>query len=274
MHQFDARSKIFLLLLYSISLFLVDSLFGLIIDAILLFALIRLSDIALSRFLKPIIPIYAICFFILLFNAFSFASADMQYPNRSLDLFMPLPDADARSISDTDLYLGGAFHISCFGFFLGVFFAVRILLLTWASLLMCYTTTSNELRDAFIYCLRPLRAIKVPVDDVATIFSIALRFIPLTVEEFFSIRDAQWSRGGKFDEGGFILRIKAHFSIFVPMIVGLFRRSDKLALAMDVRCYALADSPRTVLLPNRASKSFLFATLALSALIAAIALLF
>ncbi len=90
----------------------------------------------------------------------------------------------------------------------------------------------------------PLRAIKVPVDDIAMVFSIALRFIPLIIAEYEQVKDAQWSRGASFDEGGLMKRLRAHVAILMPLVVGLFRRADRLAMAMEARCYGMEKSER------------------------------
>jgi energy-coupling factor transport system permease protein len=83
----------------------------------------------------------------------------------------------------------------------------------------------------------PLRVFRVPVDDIATMFSIALRFIPTTSEEAEKIVVAQTARGAVFDQGGPIRRAKAWVPVLVPLFVNLFRRADDLAVAMESRCY-------------------------------------
>ena len=67
--------------------------------------------------------------------------------------------------------------------------------------------------------------------------SIALRFIPLTVEEVERIRCAQRARGARLDEGGLAARLRSWAQVLVPLVVGLFRRADELSLAMVDRCY-------------------------------------
>ena len=48
---------------------------------------------------------------------------------------------------------------------------------------MTLTTTPNNLTDAIESVLKPLKVIKVPVHEIAMMMSIALRFIPILVEE-------------------------------------------------------------------------------------------
>ena len=123
----------------------------------------------------------------------------------------------------------------------GVFLALRMLLLSLGSMVVCFTSTSTELTAAFGWILRPLRVLRVPVDDVTTVFSIALRFIPLLAMEVERIRDARLARGAGFD-GSLADRLRAWGGVFVPVFVGLFRRADRLADAMDARCYGMAAS--------------------------------
>ena len=80
----------------------------------------------------------------------------------------------------------GSFGLVPAGLARGLFFAVRIVLLVVASLAVTYTTTSTELTDALGFFLRPLKRLGVPTDDIAMVSSLALRFIPVTAEEFSS----------------------------------------------------------------------------------------
>lgn len=60
---------------------------------------------------------------------------------------------------------------------------------------MTLTTTPNQLTDGLERLLRPLNKIHVPVHDIAMMMSIALRFIPILLEETDKIMKAQIARG-------------------------------------------------------------------------------
>ena len=77
----------------------------------------------------------------------------------------------------------------------------------------------------------------VPVHEFAMIMSIAMRFIPVLVEELDKIMKAQTARGVDFSEGNLFVRLKKMMPILVPLFVSAIRRSDELAYAMDARCY-------------------------------------
>ena len=67
--------------------------------------------------------------------------------------------------------------------------------------------------------------------------SIALRFIPLLIEETDKIMSAQRARGADFESGNLIQRAKALVPLLVPLFISAFRRADELAIAMECRCY-------------------------------------
>lgn len=119
----------------------------------------------------------------------------------------------------------------------GAFFAVRILLLVVGTSALTLTTSPVAITDAMASLMRPLRAVRFPVDDAAMMLSIALRFVPTTAEEADRIIVAQTARGARFDQGGLVKRARAWAPVLVPLFVRLFRRADDLALAMESRCY-------------------------------------
>ena len=67
--------------------------------------------------------------------------------------------------------------------------------------------------------------------------SIALRFIPILIDETNRIISAQKARGADFDTGGLIKRAKAMIPVLIPLLVSAFRRAEELGDAMDARCY-------------------------------------
>ena len=67
--------------------------------------------------------------------------------------------------------------------------------------------------------------------------SIALRFIPILIEETDKIMKAQMARGADFESGNLLQRVKNMIPLLVPLFVSAFRRADDLAMAMEARCY-------------------------------------
>ena len=128
-----------------------------------------------------------------------------------------------------------------------VFMVVHLIL---GTSLMTLTTTPNNLTDGLEKGLGFLKHIKVPVHEIAMIMSIALRFIPILVEETDKIMKAQMARGADFENGNIIKRAKAMVPILVPLFVSAFRRANDLAMAMEARCYHGSEG-RTKMKPLR-----------------------
>ena len=156
---------------------------------------------------------------------------------------------------------------------MGCFYGLRMILLVLGSFIVVLTTTSTALTDALRSFVSPLRALHVPADDIAMVFSMAIRFIPLMAQELCAIHDAQFSRGASFRRGGLWQRVSAWPPVFIPLFVGMFRRADKLSVAMDARCYGARGRRRTSLRDCRMTASSAAALAVGLGLLAAIALL-
>lgn len=240
-HACDARTKIALLAAYSVTLFLVQAWWALGACAAAFAILLAVSRIPVRKVFSLSAPLLVIAAFAVVFNSFSLDAGTAASPGG-------LGGVSAGVLAQADpVLISGTFGFVPAGFARGCFYAARIVLLVMASLLVSFTTTSTELTQAFSSFLRPLRAVRAPVDDIASVLSIALRFIPLVAEELGRIHDAQWSRCARFGEGGLVQRLRAWATVLVPLLVGMFRRADDLAVAMDARCYGMPGIRRTSL---------------------------
>lgn len=143
----------------------------------------------------------------------------------------------AFSVVSNAVVLVGQPGVSWAGLARAVTVVVRIALVVGFALSFSSTTAPPAIADALAALLSPLRRLGVPVGGVATAASVALRFIPLTVEEVERIRCAQRARGARLDEGGVVRRVAAWGQVLVPLLVSLFRRADELASAMTDRCF-------------------------------------
>ena len=201
-HRCDARAKILLLLACSIGVLLVQTGVELAVITAVVVLLAVLARIPFGTMNRMLVPVYVLAAFSLFFNV----------------LAQPGMDGVLR----------------------GLFFAVRMVVLVAASFIVCLTTRSNELLDAFADLIAPLRAVKAPVDDIALTLALSVRFIPLVEREFMSIRAAQKARGSE-SAGSLGRKLGIVGSAFASLFVGLFRHADALALSMDARCYGAAD---------------------------------
>ena len=123
------------------------------------------------------------------------------------------------------------------GLKMAISMAIRLTLLIIGSSVMTLTTTPNNLTDGMEKMMGPLKIFKVPVHEVAMMMSIALRFIPILLEETDKIMKAQIARGADFESGNIFKRAKAMVPLLVPLFISAFRRANDLAMAMEARCY-------------------------------------
>lgn len=232
-HRIDARVKIVLVVAYSIALFFVQSWSGLGIFAIMLGIVIAASRLRLLACIRQLIPLLVILSFTLIANSFTFDVST------AAELYGIGAVSSGIFQEMQPLALIGNFGFVPAGFARGCFYALRIAFLLCASLVLVTTTSTCELSHAIRRFLTPFERTGLPVHDIATTISIALRFIPVTVDEFNAVRMAQASRGADFEGGGLIGKLKMWGTVLIPMFVGLFRRAERLATAMDARCYGM-----------------------------------
>ena len=77
----------------------------------------------------------------------------------------------------------------------------------------------------------------MPVDDIAMMVTLAIRFIPTFFKEIRKITAAQKARGVVFGEGSIKKRIKAISLVITPIFYNTFKRADELNTAMICRSF-------------------------------------
>lgn len=224
-HRLDPRVKLICTLLYLISLFLFSSIPGYLVATVFLICVIHISKVPFSYIVKGMKPVIMLLMITVLFNLFLTRQGDV-------------------------LFHAWIFTITEGGLRTAVYMAIRLVYLIIGSSLMTFTTTPNELTDGIEAVLHPLNKIHVPVHEIAMMMSIALRFIPILLEETDKIMKAQLARGADFESGNILQRAKSMVPILVPLFVSAFRRANDLAMAMEARCYRGGDG-RTKMKPLR-----------------------
>ena len=211
-HQLDPRVELMTTIIYVISLFVAKGILGYVLATLFLAMAIRLSKVPFGYMTKGLKAIIMILMFTVVFNLF-------------------LIDGDVV------LWRFGFLRITDQGVKTAVFMAIRLIYLIIGSSIMTLTTTPNDLTDGLERLLGPLKKIHVPVHEIAMMMSIALRFIPILLEETDKIMKAQIARGADFESGNLIQKAKAMVPLLVPLFISAFRRANDLAMAMEARCY-------------------------------------
>lgn len=211
-HKMDPRTKLAATAVYIISLFTFKSITGYLAAGAFLAMIIKLSRVPFSYIVRGLKPIV----FLLAFTA-------------AFNLFL--------TPGERILFQAGFLKITLEGLQTAVFMAVRLIFLIIGSSLMTFTTTPNRLTDGLEHVMNPLKKLGVPVHEISMMMSIALRFIPILLEETDKIMKAQTARGADFETGGLIKKAKSLIPLLVPLFISAFRRANDLAMAMEARCY-------------------------------------
>jgi energy-coupling factor transport system permease protein len=119
------------------------------------------------------------------------------------------------------------------------FIFIRITNVIIMTSLLTFTTMTTDLNYAIESLLKPLKWIKVPVDVIAMMLSLTLRYIPTLLAETEKIMKAQASRGVDFKESKFKDKVVQIISLLIPVFVISFKRAEDLGNAMEVRGYVI-----------------------------------
>ena len=210
-HRMDPRVKLLGTLVFIISLFTFSSISAYALATVAVLTVVAVSRVPLRYILKGLKPIFILMLITILFN-----------------LFMT-PGTVVLQIWKLKMTKEGirfAIHM-----------AVRLTYLIIGSSILTFTTTPNSLTDGLESGLGWMNRLHVPVHEIAMMMSIALRFIPILMDETDKIMRAQEARGADFQSGGVFRRVKAMVPLLVPLFVSAFRRANDLALAMEARGY-------------------------------------
>ena len=221
-HRLDPRTKLAGTMIFLISLFVTGTVPGYVVATLVLASIIRLSNVPIGYITRGLKAIMVILLISVSFNIF-------------------LTDG-------TPLLQFGVFRITIEGLKTAVFMGMRLIYLVLGSTILTLTTTPNQLTDGLEKSLRFMNRFGVPVHDISMMMSIALRFIPILVEETDKIMKAQMARGADFESGNLLQKAKAMVPLLVPLFISAFRRASDLAMAMEARCYHGGDG-RTKMKP-------------------------
>lgn len=210
-HRLDPRLKIIATLIFIISIFIFTNPYVYLLCTCFLLCMIVMSKVPFRFMVRGMKPIFSLLVITIVFNMFL-------TPGETIYSIWKL-------------------HITREGLRTAIYMGYRLIVLILGSSLMTLTTTPNQLTDGLESVMNPLKIVKVPVHEMAMMMSIALRFIPILMDETDKIIKAQTARGAHFDDKNLIKRAKSVIPVLIPLFVSAFRRANDLAMAMEARCY-------------------------------------
>lgn len=211
-HKLDPRIKIVLTIAFMVLIFLVKSFLGYLFIGVFLFAISLLSKVPIKLFIKSLRPLLFLIIFTFVLNLFFIKGDEIAFE-------------------------WGIIKIYWYGIEFSVFMALRLIFMVTSASVMTLTTTPVLLSAGIEKLMKPLKAVRFPVHEMAMMMTIALRFIPTLMEETDKIKKAQMARGANFETGGIKQKAVAMVPLLIPLFISAFRRADELAMAMEARCY-------------------------------------
>ena len=203
LHRLDPRAKLFSLLVIISAIFPSKGIFTLLFWIFLLCLTVRMSKVSWGIVLQSARPVMFLVAFTFIFNLIT--------------------------ASWSKDFMQGAYT--------AVFTASRLLVLMMFAVLLPLTTAPLELADGLDAMLSPLGRVGFPAHECAMMVGMALRFIPLLMQETDKIIRAQVSRGARLDQGNIFQRVRAFVPVLIPLFIIIFRRAEEIAEAMEARGY-------------------------------------
>lgn len=215
-HRADSRTKFLSMIVYMVSVMLIETFIGYAIAAIFVIITYIIAKLPMKYIFKSIRPVLFIVIFTMVLNLFIHSGHTVWFEWKFIVIY-----------KESVLYC--------------IKIALRVLLLVMGASLLTYTTTSSDLTDGIESLLSPLKIIRFPAHDIAMMMSIALRFIPTFSEELDRIVKAQMARGTDFDSKNLIKKVRSYVPVLIPLFVSAWRRASDLATAMNARGYRGAE---------------------------------
>ena len=128
---------------------------------------------------------------------------------------------------------------------LGIRVCTLIFTYLYAPTLFLLVTAPEEITAAIASIISPLKFFKVPVVEIVLTLTLALRFVPLVLEEVQNLGRAMRTRSINWKKLGFKRTTQIWLILTERLIDNLFIRAEQTASAMQVRGFT---SPNTHLL--------------------------
>lgn len=211
-HGLDARAKVIATVVFLLAVFTVNKLWVFVPVYLVGFAAMGLARVPLREAVRAVRGVVLLLAVSCLVNMFFVAGEQV-------------------------LWEWGPLHLTAEGVYRSAIMLLRLVALVVFSGWLSFTTTPLDLADGVERLLSPFKCVGFPAHEFAMMMSIALRFIPVLIDEFERIVKAQRSRGGDFTDGSITERIRGMVAVAVPLLYNAMKRADDLAIAMEARAY-------------------------------------
>ncbi|KRM60176.1 energy-coupling factor transporter transmembrane component T family protein [Secundilactobacillus malefermentans] len=211
-HKMDPRAKLLISFFFILLVFFANNVMSYVLVFAVLISSILLSGVSLGFFIKGIRPLLWLMVFTVIIQILFGAGGHVYWS-------------------------WGWISITQQGVISAVYILLRFLAIIMMSTLLTLTTQPLQIADGVEELLKPLKKIHFPVETLALMLSLALRFVPTLMDEATKIMDAQRARGVDFGSGGVKQQVKTVVPLLIPLFVSAFNRASDIAIAMEARGY-------------------------------------
>ena len=127
---------------------------------------------------------------------------------------------------------------------LGIRLSTLLFTLIYGTNLFLLTTASEEVTVALEVLMWPLRPLKLPVTEIALTVTLALRFIPLVLEETQNLIRSVQTRAINWKKLGFRGSAQVWLALVERLLKNLLLRAEQTAAAMAVRGFTTPNTHR------------------------------
>jgi energy-coupling factor transport system permease protein len=127
---------------------------------------------------------------------------------------------------------------------LGVRIGTLIFTLIYSTTLFLLTTSPEEITAGLEDLLSPLRRLGWPITEVSLTLTLALRFIPLVLEEVQNLVRSIWTRAINWKKLGLRQSAQVWLRVAERLLLNLFLRAEQISGAIQVRGFTSPDRHR------------------------------
>ncbi|MBP0017405.1 MAG: CbiQ family ECF transporter T component [Cyanobacteria bacterium SBLK] len=138
----------------------------------------------------------------------------------------------------------GRFRVTRHSLDLAIRLCSVLFVLIYSSSLYLLTTAPEEITAGLEDLMQPLRRLKIPVTEIALTLTLALRFIPLVLEEIQNLIRSVTTRAINWKKLGLRQSFKIWTIVAERLLENLLARAEQIAIAMETRGFTSPDRHR------------------------------
>ncbi len=231
LHKIDPRIKLIWLMTFLLAPLLANPFWRLGLSGLLI-VLTFSAAIPLRVWRQQMGFLLTISLFILVLTAFAPDGLAISHQPR-----LPLDDFDLSQPTNYQYVVQdlGRFTVTRRSLDVAVRISTLVFTLIYSTNLYLLTTAPEEITAGLEDLMSPLRRLKIPVTEITLTLTLALRFIPLVLEEVQNLFRSVRTRAINWKKLGIRGSLQVWLIVIEKLLENLLMRAEQIAIAMDIR---------------------------------------